>query len=173
MRLNARTGAALLAIAVGLALIVFAVLGSKGSLPGTRKPAPDLPIATGPIKPIDPMRGVHKSTGKKNAAETPAAGFGGNIFDTEYGDRGTHDVTVTIRANGIAGYTITWRDGKSERGTTSGLTRSRKITGGFPLVQVGVQGLPASQASCTITVDGAQKASKTGSHRYAVALCNG
>jgi hypothetical protein len=174
MRLNARTGAAILAIVVGLALIVFAALGSKGSLPGTRKPAPEIPIATGTIAPLDPMAGVRKGDPKAAKPEAPAPGFNINdIFETEYGDRGTHEVTVSVQSHGIAGYSINWRDGKAERGTTNGFSKTRKITGGFPLAQVGVQGLPANAVTCTITVDGAEKATKTTSSSHTVAICSG
>jgi hypothetical protein len=176
MRLNARTGAALLAIVVGLGLIVFGALGSKGSLPGTLKPAPEIPVAKGTIAPLEPNTGVHKSKNTSKGSEEQieaAPGFSNNIFDTEYGERGEHDVKVTISANGTAGYVINWRDGKSERGTTSGLTRERTLKGGLPLAQVGVQGLPASGVTCTITVDGVEKVTKTTRTKYGIALCNG
>jgi hypothetical protein len=117
------------------------------------------------------MRGVHQSAKGKVKAPEAVAGFSGDVFDTEYGDRGSHKVTVSIRSSGIAGYSITWRDGKKEQGTTGGLTRTRTITGGFPLAQVGIQGLGV--ATCTITVDGAQKATKSTSRKYAIAICNG
>jgi hypothetical protein len=179
MRLNARNGAALLAIVVGLVLVVFAALGSKGSLPGTLKNPPPIPVATGTLEPLDPVKsggivdagGKAKNTGKDDPEAVQ--GFGANIFDTEYGARGTHKVSVSIRSNGITGYSIKWRDGKSEVGSTSGLSRERTIRGGFPLVQVAIQGLPASSVTCKVTIDGAEKATKTTSRKYAIAFCTG
>jgi hypothetical protein len=175
MRLNARTVAALLAIVVGLALVVFAALGSKGTLPGTLKPAPPIPEAKGTIAPLDPSTGVHpppdKGSGDKDAAGIP--GFTGDIFASEYGDRGTHKVKVTISANGPAGYSIKWRDGKSEQGSTAGLTRERTIKGGFPLAQVAVQGLGASTVTCTVDIDGVEKSTKTTARKYAIQFCTG
>jgi hypothetical protein len=175
MRLNARTVAALLAIIVGLALVVFAALGSKGSLPGTLKPPPPIPEAKGTIAPLDPNTGVRKAkdskTGDQDAAGIP--GFTGDIFASEYGDRGTHKVKVTINANGPAGYSIKWRDGKSEQGSTAGLTRERTIKGGFPLTQVAVQGLGASTVTCTVDIDGVEKSTKTTARKYAIQFCTG
>jgi hypothetical protein len=175
MRLNARTAAALLAIVVGLALVVFAALGSKGSLPGTLKPPPPIPVARGTIPPLEPDTGVRaskdKGSGDKDATAVP--GFTGDIFASEYGDRGTHKVKVTIRANGPAGYSIKWRDGKSEQGSTAGLTRERTIKGGFPLTQVAVQGLGASQVTCTVDIDGVEKSTKTTDRKYAIQFCTG
>ena len=174
MRLNARTGAALLAIVVGLTLIVFAALGSKGSIPGTRKPAPDIPIATGIIEPLDPMSGVRTTGGKppSKGDQAPAAGPP-SIFDTEYGDRGEHKVTVAISANGPVTYRISWRGGKIEAGAGPGFSRTRTITGGFPLATVVAQGAPASRVTCTITVDGAQKATRSTTHKWGVTFCTG
>jgi hypothetical protein len=173
MRLNARTGAALLAIFVGLALIAFAALGSKGSLPGTLKAAPDLPAATGAIPPLETDTGVTSRRKGLTNDQKPTLGVTSDIFDSEYGDRGEHEVSVSISASGTAGYLIKWRDGKSEKGTTSGLTRARTVRGGFPLAQIGVQGLPAAHVTCTITVDGVQKASKSSQKKYGIALCTG
>ena len=175
MRLNARTAAALLAIVVGLALVVFAALGSKGSLPGTLKPPPPIPVAKGTIAPLELDPGVgtgkDKGPGDKDAAAVP--GFTGDIFGSEYGDRGTHKIKVTIRANGPAGYSIKWRDGKSEQGSTAGLTRERTLKGGFPLTQVAVQGLGASQVTCTVDIDGVEKSTKTTDRKFAIQFCTG
>lgn len=174
MRLNARTAAALLAIVVGLGLVVFAALGSKGSLPGTLKPPPPIPVAKGTIAPLDPNTGVRTTKGSKTDKDAEAIpGFTGDIFASEYGDRGTHKVKVTISANGPAGYSIKWRDGKSEQGSTAGLTRERTIKGGFPLTQVAVQGLGASTVTCTVDIDGAEKSTKTTARKFAIQFCTG
>ena len=172
MRLNARTAAALLAIVVGLALVVFAALGSKGSLPGTLKPPPPIPVAKGTIPPLDTRTGVQPGKpGPKDPADVP--GITADIFGTEYGERGVHKVTVTIKGNGPAGYSIKWRDGKSEQGTTAGLTRERTIKGGFPLTQVAVQGIGASVVTCTVEIDGAEKSTKTTERKFAIQFCTG
>jgi len=172
MRFNARTAAALLAIVVGLALMVFAALGSKGSLPGTLKAPPPIPVAKEAIPPLNPTTGVHKTKpGVDKEAAVP--GITADIFGTEYGERGTHTVKITIKGNGPAGYTIKWRDGKSEQGTTAGLTRERTITGGFPLTQVAVQGIGASTVTCTVDIDGAEKSTKTTERKFAIQFCTG
>jgi len=171
MRFNARTAAALLAIVVGLALVVFAALGSKGSLPGTLKAPPEIPVAKEAIPPLDNHTGVQPRKPGKDQAAVP--GITADIFGTEYGDRGVHKVTVTIKGNGPAGYTIKWRDGKSEQGTTAGLTRERTIKGGFPLTQVAVQGIGASQVTCTVEIDGAEKSTKTTERKFAIQFCTG
>ena len=175
MRLNARTGAALLVIVIGVVFIVIAALGSNARLPGTLKAAPPLPVPTGTIPPLKIETGVQTADQKKALSDSIAdrkAALNANIFDTEYGDRGKHKVVVTIKAGGVSGYTLKWRDGKSEQGTTAGLTRERTITGGFPLDQVAVQGMQAT-ATCTITVDGAEKVHQTASKRYGIAFCTG
>jgi hypothetical protein len=177
MRLNARNGAALLAIVVGLVVVVFAALGSKGSLPGTLKPAPPIPVATGPIAPIDPNAGVSKNVGKKtdgDKALRSMPGFSKDPFATEYGERGKHEVTVTITTNGGSAYLLTWRGGKSERGSAKGLTRTRTIYGGLPVVQVIGQAIsPASRITCTITVDGVKKVTQTTTGTWSVVTCLG
>jgi len=177
MRMNARTGAALLAIVVGLALMVFGALGSKGSLPGTLKPPPPVPVVTGALAPIDPTKGIGKSTGEKTEGEKelenlPAAKD--DVFASEYGDRGKHEVTVTISANGRSAYLISWRGGKSEKGITASLSRTRTIVGGSPTVQVlGQAAAPASRITCSITVDGVKKVNQVASGTWSVVSCLG
>jgi hypothetical protein len=177
MRLNARTGAALLAIVVGLALVVFAALGSRGSIPGTRKAAPPIPITTAEIPPLAADTGIRKDPNKKTEGDKALEnlpGFSKDAFATEYGDKGKHEVTVSVTANGRSAYLITWRGGKSEKGTAASLSRTRTIVGGFPIVQVLAQVSPAaSRISCTITVDGVQKVEQSAAGVWSVVSCLG
>jgi len=177
MRLNARTGAALLAIVVGLALVVFGALGSKGSLPGTLKPAPPIPVASGTIAPIQPDTGVRKNTGKKTEGDKALedqARAKADVFASEYGDRGEHKVTVTISSGSRSAYVIDWRGGKSEKGAAASLNRTRTITGGFPIVHVLAQAVPpASRVTCSISIDGAKKTTQSITGSWSVVSCLG
>ena len=177
MRLNARTVAALLAIVVGLALVVFGALGSKGSLPGTLKAAPEIPVVTAAIPPIDPDTGVQTNSGKKTEGDKALedqARAKTDFFATEYGDRGKHEVTVTVNAGSRSSFLIHWRDGKSEKGAAASLTRTRTITGGFPVAYVLGQAVPpATRVTCTITIDGVQKVTQTTTGGWSIVSCLG
>lgn len=177
MRLNARTGAALLAIVVGLALVVFGALGSKGSLPGMRKEAPPIPVETAAIPPLNPNTGVRKDSDKTTEGEKElekVASSGKNVFATEYGDRGKHEVEVTVSAGSSSAYLINWRGGKTEKGASANLTRTRTITGGSPLAHVVAQVIPpATRVTCTITIDGVQKVSQSTTGSWSLVSCLG
>lgn len=170
MRLNARTVLALIAILAGLVVAGIAIF-APNSNDETVYGALEDTVSAGPIAPINPNSGNHVGIGLSSQSKTKPKKP--DIFDRAYGDRGSHDVTVTIGTNGLGNYLIEWRDGKKERGRTSGFTRSRTLKGGFPLVLVGIQGSTQYRVTCTIKIDGLQKDSQHTDSGFGFKICSG
>jgi hypothetical protein len=155
MRLIARRAAAVIAIVLGLACVSAAALGSDSS-PIGRPPVPDDEPRVGAIPPLNP-----RTTPARPKPKPPSS------FDTEFGDRGSHEVTVTIR--GSAHYLVNWRDKESKIGVGN-VTQSRTIEGGFPLAQVAMQAVRGN-STCTITIDGDVKDTQSTTAETPIAYC--
>lgn len=160
MRLIARRIAAVAAVLLGLACVSAAAIGSETPLIGGRPEAPGQPVETAGIPPFDPASGGSELANQASARQATS-------FDSEYGDRGEHEVTVTVR--GGANYVINWRD-KQTKTSTGATTWSRTITGGFPLVQVAVQAVFAD-GTCTITIDGEIRDTQSTSKDRTITFC--
>jgi hypothetical protein len=160
MRRIARTVAASVVIILGLALVSVAAFSSDiatVTLPDAPKAVPE----AGQVAPLDPNAG--NSPVRKIPSNLP------DIFATEFGKRGKHEVTVTL--SGPAAYQVSWRDGKVEEGTGQ-LNSTKTVSGGFPLAFVAVNGLGAS-ITCTITIDGVERDSQTSTPENSIVFCEG
>lgn len=116
---------------------------------------------------IDPLPAGGGKLGKGRQANVADAR---DHFDTKYGDRGEHEVTVRINGRGL--FQLEWRDNRDSEADVlrGGSTTTRTLKGGFPLSLVVIQGTPS--ISCTIVVDGIEKSSET-STNYEVKACFG
>lgn len=173
IRWNMQTIAGVVAILLGLVIIGAALYEVFGNQPeesvfGAETIEAESDTRPGSIDPLDP--GGSK-VGTLRNDEEPAGP--GNIFGTQYGDRGEHEVTVTV-SGGRVGYSAQWRDGHRERGATTGTwSRTRTLKGGFPLAQVTIQGVMSASATCTITIDGIEKATESITKTWGVTWCIG
>jgi hypothetical protein len=144
MRLIARRVAAVVAIVLGLACVSLAAFGTDAR-PLGRPPAPDNTPQAGTIPPLNPRAG--------NTDIRQTTQIAPDIFASEFGKRGKHVVTVTIR--GGAYYLIAWRDKQSA--TSRGPVHMTKtISGGFPLVLVAIDNR-GGDSTCSISIDGKEK----------------
>jgi hypothetical protein len=157
MRLIARRVAAVIAIVLGLAFVSIAAFGTD-STPLGREPVPDDEPQAGAIPPLDPRAG---NTDIRRTQVAP------DIFASEFGKRGKHVVTVTIR--GGAYYLIAWRD-KQIVGSRGPLNVTKTVNGGFPLVRVGIDA-KGGPSTCTITIDGKEKDTQSTSEEFPVVFC--
>ncbi|MFL6089539.1 MAG: hypothetical protein ACJ71Z_05305 [Aeromicrobium sp.] len=164
MRLIARKVAAVVAIVLGLACVSLAAFGSGTTVVGP-PPAPDDEPKIGSIPPIGPRSGV-----KADSIAGPSAPRSG-AFDSEFGQRGNHEVTVVL--HGHAFFDVEWRDKKSDKGATLGFRKTRTVKGGFPLAQVAVQAYPEAigSAGCSITIDGHEKDAQVTSKDQPIVFC--
>jgi hypothetical protein len=176
IRWNLQTIAGFVAILLGLVIVgaaLYEVFGNRqeDSVYQSATIDADNAARTGTIKPIDPGG---SPVGKLRTDDGTTGGGTSSVFANEYGDRGTHEVTISV-TGGRVGYAAQWRDGKQKaRGTTNGTwTRTRTIKGGFPLAQVTIQGIMSARASCTITVDGIEKSSEAITKTWGVTWCIG
>jgi hypothetical protein len=158
MRLIARRVAAVVAIVLGLACVGLAAFGTDGGITA-RPAAPNDTPAVGSIPPLDPRAG-NTDIRRKTAA-------GGSIFNTEFGKRGKHEVTISV--NGRAYYAAWWRDG-TFGGGRGPLRGTKVVTGGFPLVRLGIDA-KGGASTCTITVDGRIKDQQSTSSDTPIVFC--
>lgn len=175
MRRRGRLIAAIVAIVVGLVLVWIAAFGSRSNQTA-QNTLPEAQATPGTIAPLDPdaRRSPNTVDGTATPKDEPSpTDTPGDIFDQEYGARGKHEVTVSIRASGKFKYQVKWRDGKADEGISSGYHRTRTLTGGFPFAQVVAIVVPQDNVSCTITVDGVEKDSASRSHTFRPAICTG
>lgn len=157
MRLIARRVAAVVAIVLGLAFVSLAAFGTDSS-PIGRPSVPDDEPQAGIIPPLNPRAG---NTDIRRQQYQP------NIFASEFGKRGKHVVTVSVR--GSAYYLIAWRD-KTVEGARGPVSKTRTITGGFPLVRVGIDA-KGGASTCSITIDGKEKDTQSTSEEFPVVFC--
>jgi hypothetical protein len=162
MRRIARTVAASIVVILGLALVSVAAFSSDI----VTATLPEAPTSSSEqraeVDPLDP-----------NADNGPVRkvplGDAPDIFKTEFGERGKHEVTVTMSGNGF--YHVQWRGGKSEDGAGT-YNRTRTVKGGFPLAFVGINGA-GNAVSCTITIDGVERDKQTTSAKEPIVFCQG
>lgn len=173
IRWNLQTIAGFAAILLGLLIVgaaLYEVFGNRqeDSVYQSATIDADTASRTGTINPIDP--GGSKAGKLRTYDEATTSS---RVFANEYGDRGTHEVTVSV-SGGRVGYAAQWRDGPKARGTTTGTwSRTRTVKGGFPLAQVTIQGIMSASASCTITIDGIEKSSEAITKTWGVTWCVG
>lgn len=161
MRRIVRTVAAGFVVILGLALVSVAAFSSN-IVNATLPEAPTTASGGGgDVKPLNPN--ADNGPVRKNTVNVP------NIFGTEFGSRGKHEVTVSMGGQGY--YQVHWRDGKKEDGAGQ-YNRTRTVVGGFPLVLISVNGLGRT-ASCTITIDGVEKDTQTTNAETPIVLCEG
>jgi hypothetical protein len=165
MRWNLRNLAALASILLG-SMIVTGVVYSL------LRENPDSTLYRGDgqddatVGRIDPLPAGGGKLGKGRGANVADAR---DHFNSKYGDRGEHEVTV--RLSGRGRFQLEWRDNRdSEAGVIRGATTTRTVKGGFPLALVVIQGAPS--ATCTISVDGIEKTSENATN-YEVKVCYG
>lgn len=161
MRRIARTVAASVVVILGLALVSVAAFSSNivtATLPEAPESATEGDAAAPPLDP-------NADNGPLREIDVDAP----NVFATEFGRRGKHEVTVSMGGQGY--YQVHWRGGKIEKGAGQ-YNRTRTVTGGFPLVLIAVNGLGRT-ASCTITIDGVEKDQQTTSTEAPIVLCQG
>jgi hypothetical protein len=90
---------------------------------------------------------------------------------------GTHTVTITVTANStLSAVGYAFRNGKNGKKTAGSAGKSFSLTeqveGGSPLAIVGGQvSFYGTQATCTITVDGTKRITKTVQGAYHVVVC--
>jgi hypothetical protein len=147
-----RTIAALVAIALGLLLVggvLYSVLAEDPESPVFRDEPGE--VTVGRLDPIDP--GGSKGGKLRTATDVPKAEQKWLVYETEYGGRGEHEVTIAVRGSQF-GFSATWRDKHEEEGAAEGgWSKTRTVKGGSPLAAVTIYSFSGS-ASCTITVDG-------------------
>lgn len=157
MRRIVRTVAAGVVIILGLALVSVAALGANSTNPLARPKAPDDDQVQA-IKPIDPGPAI----------KAIPQSLRPNSFDSEFGERGKHEIEVTV--TGGDQYAITWRDDPETEWGSGNVTRSRTINSGFPVVQVAINSA-ARRATCVITVDGREKDRQTSTNTEPIIFC--
>jgi len=160
MRRIVRTVAAGIVVILGLALVSVAAFSSNIST-ATLPEAPTNASQGGAVAPLNPN--ADNGPIRKIDVDAP------DIFGTEFGDRGKHEVVVSMAGQGY--YQVHWRGGKVEDGAGQ-YNRTRTVKGGFPLVLIVVNGLGRT-ASCTVTIDGIKKDTQTTSAKTPIIACEG
>jgi len=160
MRRIARTVAASIVVILGLALVSVASFSSN-IVTATLPEAPTDVSEGGAVAPLDPN--ADNGPVRKITLDAP------ELFATEFGKRGKHEVTVTMGGQGF--YQVHWRDGKVEDGAGR-YNRTRTIKGGFPLALIAVNGAGRA-VSCSVTIDGIEKDTQTTSAKTPVVFCEG
>jgi len=160
MRRIVRTVAAGIVVILGLALVSVAALSPNIS-GATLPEAPTDTSKGGALAPLDPN--ADNGAVRKTTVDAP------EVFATEFGKRGKHEVTISM--SGQAYYHVQWRHGKVEDGLGN-YTRTKTVEGGFPLAFIVVNGLGRS-ASCSITIDGVKKDAQATSAKEPIVACEG
>ena len=160
MRRIVRTVAAGIVIILGLALVSAAAFSSD-IVTATLPDAPTTASEGGEVEPFDPN--ADNGPIRKYNVNSP------NIFGTEFGKRGKHEVAVSMDGQGF--YEVRWRGGKVEDGAGP-YHRTRTVDGGFPLALITING-GGQPVSCSITIDGVEKDSQTASPKTPIVSCEG
>jgi hypothetical protein len=160
MRRIVRTVAAGFVVILGLALVSVAAFSSD-VVNVTRPDAPKTSDAgsVAPLSPPDP----------DNLPVRNIPGDMPDIFATEFGKRGAHEVNVSMRGQGY--YQVHWRGGKVDDGLGN-YSQTKTVRGGFPLVLIVVNGLGRS-VGCSVTIDGVEKDTKSSSAEQPIIYCSG
>lgn len=145
MRRFARIAAASIVVILGLALVAVSAVGANNAGPLGRPSVPD----------DDRVQIVPPFTPERSQEAAIPKSVRPNSFDSEFGKRGKHKVEV--RVTGGAVYLITFRDDKDGEWGEGSVTRSRTVTSGFPVVQVGMHATRGIHSTCVITVDGEER----------------
>ncbi|HUS22683.1 MAG TPA: hypothetical protein VMZ66_11810 [Aeromicrobium sp.] len=163
MRRIVRTVAAGIVIILGLALVSVAAFSSDIAT-ATLPDAPTTASEGGEVAPLDP----YADNGPVRKTKTPD---GPDVFGTEFGRRGKHEVTVTISGSGNFHYQVRWRGGKLDD-SSGQYSRTKTVKGGFPLVLVGITSTGPA-VSCSITIDGIRKDTQTTTADTPETFCEG
>jgi len=160
MRRIVRTIAASIVIILGLALVSAAAFTSD-IVNATLPKAPTTESEGGEAAPLDPN--LDNGPVRKVTLDAP------DIFVTEFGKRGKHEVTVTMSGPGF--YHVQYRNGNSEDG--AGVYNTTKtVVGGFPLALIAINGA-GHTVSCTITIDGVKRDTQTTTTKDPIVFCEG
>ena len=162
MRRFARLFAASIVVILGLALVSAAAFNpqtGRVSLPTAQDEPQDEPPRKA-IPPFDPKSGLGKHAGIPQALRY-------NAFNSEFGKRGNHEVTVSMSGPGY--YSVHWRDGKIEEGAGR-YSRTKTVKGGFPLALIAVNGAGRT-VTCSITIDGVEKDTQTANAEEPIIFC--
>ena len=161
MRRIVRTVAASLVVILGLALVSVAAFSSDI----VEATLPEAPTSASQGRQVDPLNpnADNRRTARNIDVDAP------DIFGTEFGKRGKHEVTISMGGQGY--YQVHWRGGKPEKGLGN-YSRTRTVNGGFPLALIVVNGLGRS-VSCSVTIDGVEKDSKASSAEEPIIFCSG
>jgi len=145
--------AGLVTVILGLLLVTVAGYSLVRDDPKTSTAAESAGVQDPKVGQVDPVDPGGSSLGPVSRSDAPPEN---DVFAKEYGDRGKHKVTLTIRGTY---YKVEWRDGQKDQGR-GGMTNTRTLNGGFPIVGAFVVG-QGSRASCTVSVDGVEKTSES------------
>lgn len=161
MRRIVRTVAAGVVVILGLALVSVAAFSSN------------IVTATLPEAPTDTSQGNEVAPLDPNANNGPIRKINvgmPDIFATEFGKRGKHQVTATMSGAGY--YAVQWRGDKEAKQGAGAYSKTKTVNGGFPLVLLAINGAGRA-VSCTITIDGVEKDTQTTSAETPVVFCEG
>lgn len=163
MRRIVRTVAASIVVILGLALVSVAAFSS------------DIAIATLPEAPEDASEGRAVAPLDPNVGNGPARKvITGDpyLFQSEFGQRGEHDVEVVVTGVASLLYAINWRNDQKPEWGLGQVQRRRTIDSGFPVVRVTVNGGEGEgNATCVITVDGVEKDRQSTSSEEPIVAC--
>lgn len=153
--------AASVVIILGLALVGVSAVGVQQGNPLNR---PDAPEGEGvpSVRPFDPD--AENDRVRTITEDAP------QVFGTEFGKRGDHEVTVSMSGPGF--YQVHWRGQKKVEEGAGQYNRTRTVNGGFPLALIIVNG-GGRAVGCTITIDGIEKDTQRTSAQQPAVACQG
>lgn len=160
-----RTIAAVIAIVLGLACVSLAAFGADAMKSVTPNSSDDerKPSARA-LPPLDPEAG-NTETRMWEGGPVP------DSFKSEFGQRGKHEVTVSVTGGAV--YGVTWRDQAEPKWGVGNFSAERTVNGGFPLVQVVMQNKTGRNSTCVVTVDGIEKDRQSTSTEHLIQVCEG
>ncbi len=169
--LSRRTLVSLVAVMAGsVAMLVALLSGSSSPTSGSAASSKDKSIE--PVAPLNP-----EDKGRDNDGDTtlPVDPFGGS-----FGASGRRKVTVSVSANGYAGFRVYYRDRKEPRSLVANptFTETRTVDGRFPFAAVVMQ-VPgyypgaASRVTCKIVIDGTEVSKESATKPWTVNTCLG
>lgn len=161
-----------LVVVVAGALAMTVALLSGSSSPTNGNPAKSSEKRV--IEPVDPINPNDTDAGNPNKKIDPLDNKD-DPFAASFGEKTRHKVVVRVTADGPAGISVRYNDGKSARKNFIGsYSSTRTFKSRFPTVGVVMQIFPPSTTgSCSVTVDGERLSSKTTNEQWGVVACGG
>ena len=161
-----------LVVVVAGALAITVALLSGSSSPNSGNPGKNREVgAIKPVEPIDPNDNDARTTKKIDPLDSKS-----DPFAASFGKKGKHKVVIRVTADGPAGVSVRYNDGRSvkKKTFTGSYTSTRTFTSRFPTVGVIMQIFPpSSTGTCTVTVDGERVSNKTTNEQWGVLACGG